>query len=501
MGAFTFNAGQSNYTGEVLEDLLTYTAQENETYKEGLIHIKSGIQKKYALPSVQLGEIIQDHVATPDSSKSKGQYVFAERYLEPNDFMIYFEFNPRDFEQYYKPFQPNGNLVFRELDPKVQATMIRLLMESKAEYINHAIWCAAKAATKAQLTAGNSKTLEIGADDAAGPMKYFDGALARLLMNNAAGSDTEDAKCGKCTIAGTGAFANGAAVEAELFAMWKALPPKVRKKQGLVILMDYNTWDMYNSFLSDKTFKYSDNRQENQHLFQGKRIIPMVALPDDTIVMGVFTTGYDSNLWMGVDYANDENVLQVEKLQANSELYFFKMLLKMDINIVRPKEVIAHIPATVGGGSNPNPAPSQDDEDEETYTQVDAADIFTEVTELYSAVADPTGQNPYEKGWYTKDGDNYEAVSDTVTTPQPDTTYYELKNPYALGWYTKSGSDYSKVGSGVTTPAEGTTYYSTNKNPKTEGWYTRSGDSEPYTFTPTNDTEPADATTYWEKDE
>ena len=60
--------------------------------------------------------------------------------------------------------------------------------------------------------------------------------------------------------------------------------------------------------------------------------------------MGVFTTGVDSNLWMGVDYVNDENVLQVDKLQNNSELYFFKALLKMDVNIVRPSEITAHIP-------------------------------------------------------------------------------------------------------------------------------------------------------------
>ena len=37
---------QNTYAGEVLEDLLTYTAQGNDTYKEGLIHIKSGIQYK-----------------------------------------------------------------------------------------------------------------------------------------------------------------------------------------------------------------------------------------------------------------------------------------------------------------------------------------------------------------------------------------------------------------------------------------------------------------------
>lgn len=343
MPAFSFNAGQSNYTGEVLEDLLTLTAQDNETYKEGLIHIKSGIQKKYALPSVQLGRIIQDHKATPDASQ--GEYVFAERYLEPEDFMVYLEFNPRDFEQYYRPFQPKGNLVFRELDPKVQSTMIRLLMERKVEYINHAIWCSAQATEKAKIASTTgATTLEIGGDDAAGPMKYFNGAIARMLMNYAAASTSEDAKCGQIIVAGTGAFANGAAVETELYTMWQATEPKVRKKAGLVILMDYKSWDVYNKYLSDKTYKYNDNRDENQHRFQGKRIIPMVALPDDTIIMGCFTTGIDSNLWMGVDYANDEEVLQVEKLQANSEMYFFKMLIKMDVNIVRPSEITAHLP-------------------------------------------------------------------------------------------------------------------------------------------------------------
>ena len=95
----TINFTQNSYAGEVLEDLLLYTAQGNDTYKEGLIHIKPGIQYKYTLPSVTLGDVIQDNKPTPVSpTDSKGQYTFRERYLEPNDFMIYVEFNPRDFE-------------------------------------------------------------------------------------------------------------------------------------------------------------------------------------------------------------------------------------------------------------------------------------------------------------------------------------------------------------------------------------------------------------------
>lgn len=71
--------------------------------------------------------------------------------------------------------------------------------------------------------------------------------------------------------------------------------------------------------------KYSDNTKVNEYRFKGKRIVPIVGIPEHTIVLGEFTTGMESNLWMGVDYANDAEVVKVERLQANSELYFFQM--------------------------------------------------------------------------------------------------------------------------------------------------------------------------------
>lgn len=128
---------QNGYNGEVLEDLLTYTAQGNDTFREGLVHIKSGIQHKYTLPAIKLGDVIQDNVPTPLSThgakgaNGENEYQFTERYLEPQEFMVYLEFNPRDYEKYWKFAQPDGNLVFRELDPKIQATMLRLLMDKK----------------------------------------------------------------------------------------------------------------------------------------------------------------------------------------------------------------------------------------------------------------------------------------------------------------------------------------------------------------------------------
>ena len=331
MSSVTF--AQNSYAGEVLEDLLTYTAQGNDTYKEGLIHIKSGIQNKYTLPSISLGDIIQDNKPTPVSpSDSKGEYTFRERYLEPKDFMIYLEFNPRDFEKYWAFAQPDGNLVFRELDPKVQATMLRLLMDKKNAYIGDAIWQSIKGGT-----AGVTGTLTkptTGVDLGAGSYKYYDGAIYRILTNlkeNIAGETA--------VLAGNTELTTGEQVESAMYTMWQKTPYQIRKS-NLVYIMSWELWDLYDQYVTSKQFKYTDNTQVNKYMFKGKRIVPIVGVPECTIVLGNFTTGMDSNLWMGVDYANDTEVLKIDRLQANSELYFFQMRMKMDVNIVRPAEIV-----------------------------------------------------------------------------------------------------------------------------------------------------------------
>ena len=334
---------QNGYNGEVLEDLLTYTAQGNDTFKEGLIHIKSGIQHKYTLPAIRLGDIIQDNVPTPTSShgakgeNGENEYEFTERYLIPQDFMVYLEFNPRDYEKYWKFAQPEGNLVFRELDPKIQATMLRLLMDKKNEYIGNAIWTSSQGCSAAAGITCPSDSIIIGRNKE----KYFDGVVKRIIDNINA-TDRETIAGGQCVLAGNTELPDGAAVEKALYGMWKKCPKQIRKKAGLTFVMNFEQWDAYDQYVSDKMVKYSENTEINRYRFKGKRILPLVGIPEHTIVLGEFTTGMDSNLWMGVDYANDTEVLKVDRLQSNSELFFFQMRMKMDVNIVRPAEIVVH---------------------------------------------------------------------------------------------------------------------------------------------------------------
>lgn len=341
--ADTVNLLQNGYAGEVLEDLLTYTAQGNDTFKEGLIHVKSGIQHKYTLPAVKLGDIIQDNIPTPLSTHgAKGpdgenEYTFTERYLEPQEFMIYLEFNPRDYEKYWKFAQPDGNLVFRELDPKIQATMLRLLIEKKNEYIGNAIWTGAKGGTVSAGITEPADCTKIGSRKE----KYFDGVIKRII-DNVSATDAETLAGGQVIVSGTTELADGEAVEQALYSMWKKCPKQIRKKNNLCYVIGWDSWDLYDQYASNKVYKYSENTETNRYKFKGKRIVPIVGIPEHTIVLADFSTGMDSNLWMGVDYANDTEVVKIDRLQSNSELFFFLARMKMDVNIVRPVEIVIH---------------------------------------------------------------------------------------------------------------------------------------------------------------
>lgn len=357
----TINFAGNTYAGEVLEDLLVYTAKGNETYEAGLVHVKPGIQKRYVLPHIQLGAIIQDNKPTPtstegaaDDSTGFNQYKLSERYLEPQDFMVYLEFNPRDFEEYWRFAQPEGPLVFRELAPEVQKTMLRLLLDRKDQYINDCIWCGKKGGVSSSITEPAGAT-KLGSASAAGPMKYFDGALARVLTNLAAqtatsgGSGTSDEKnevaSGKVILAGSTELTTGKDVENALYAIWKNTPANVRKSKKLKFVMGWDVWDLYDQYLTtQKEYKYVENPDVNRRTFKGKEIVVIDGLPESTIFFGKFSADQDSCLWMAIDYSTDEESVKVERLQANSEMYFFQMRLKMDINIVRPGELVVWTP-------------------------------------------------------------------------------------------------------------------------------------------------------------
>ena len=292
----------TNYSGEVLEQLLTLAATSNEIVEKGLIMVIPGVEKKISLPRLKTGKMLQKRKENPGVEDSKGNFNYDEKSLDPVDFMAFTVFNPRTFENIWRKWQPKGNLVFSELPPEAQNALLaelakRVQFELGDHYVNG----------------------EYGDDDD----HLFNGILTQMAK------DTEVivVDSAESTMLG------------RLKAMRAKIPVAIRNNPDLRILMSVNDFDKYDDELTQRESKNTSETDVNARRYKGITIETLAAWPDDLIVCTLCSPDAGGNLFAAVNLQDDEDVIQIDKISNASELYFFKML-KADTNIAFGEEVV-----------------------------------------------------------------------------------------------------------------------------------------------------------------
>ena len=293
----------TNYNGEVLEQLLTLAATGNELVEKGLIMVIPGVEKKISLPRLKSGKMLQKRKENPGVEDSKGNFNYDEKSLEPKDFMAFTVFNPRAFEQIWRKWQPKGNLVFAELPPEGQnALLAELVKQVKFEL-------------------GDQYVNGVYGDD---DDHLFNGILTQMSK------DTEviisDSK--ETTMLG------------KLKAVRALIPKAIRNNPKLRILMSIDDFDKYDDELTEREAKNASETDVNAQRYKGIKIETLAAWPDGLIVATLCSQGADGNLFAAVNLQDDEDVIQIDKIANASELYFFKMLMKADTNIAFGEETV-----------------------------------------------------------------------------------------------------------------------------------------------------------------
>ena len=308
------------YAGEVLEQLLVRATTGNEIVAGGHIRVQPNVLKKFTIPRMKAGRMLQKRKEQPTEEDSKGDFTIDEKYLEPQDFMAFTTFNPRAFESIWRPFQPTGNLVFSELPANVQSQMLAELakvvdFELGNEFING----------------------EKGVDEG----KYFDGILTRIAAD-------DDVIRVPSPVA-----LEQANIISKLKAVRALIPKAVKKNPNLKLFMSMTDTESYEYELTDKPQKGADYTNMNPERFKGIRIVSMADWPENVIVAAVTSTNLDSNFWAAVALADDADTIQIDKLTNAGEKYFFKMLMKADTNIVFGEDIVLYDgrPAAIAAGS------------------------------------------------------------------------------------------------------------------------------------------------------
>lgn len=294
----------TNYSGEVLETILTKAATGNELVERGLIRMEPGVHTKFSIPRLSVGQTLQKRKETPEGSDAKGNATYSERVIEPKDFMAFVTFNPRSFEQVWRPFQPKGNLVFSQLPPEAQNKLLAEINKTVDYEVGYHLINGEYAAT--------------------GDDKLFNGFVYRIAND----ADKISVTSSETTIVG------------KLKDVRKAIPVTMRNNPRLRILMSVGDSDKYDEELSAQDFKGTNWTDTNPQRFKGIHIESLAEWPDDFIVATLCGEDLGTNLWAACNLVDDPDVIMIDRLTNTSEIYFLKILMKMDTQVAFGEELV-----------------------------------------------------------------------------------------------------------------------------------------------------------------
>jgi hypothetical protein len=300
----------TTYAGEAASGFIVKAITGAQTIQGGHVYVKDGIRKKFTIPRMTVSDIIQDRAATPTTG---GTITVTGQVLEPADFMVYNEFNPRDFEDHWIAQQLSPDLIDRRLPVSAESTIIQEHLKVVANHFDKLIWQ--------------------GDTDLTSNLKYFDGIVKKL---------TEAA----ANVISSPAALTTSNLQAKLELVVDALPAALKYDPTVKIFMNYKTAELYRKIQVAQTNKGVDFTKGAVWEFAGYPVVRIAGMPDDCIVMAKGNSGMDSNLWLGIDSTMDgegnPSSIKFSPLQANSEKWFLKMLMKMDVQIGFPDEAVLY---------------------------------------------------------------------------------------------------------------------------------------------------------------
>lgn len=298
-----------SHSGTVASQFIVPAITGADTVQGGHVYVKDNIKKKFTIPRYELGNIIQDRVPTPTSSV--GTQTVDGKVLDPQDYMIYFEFNPRDFEDHWYSEQLRQELIDRRLPVTVENVVLQETLKTHIAYFDRAIW-------QGSISGGTA------------PYNKFDGIITKAIAD--------------ATVldVGTPTTLTNSNINTEFQKGHALIPNSLKFDPMLKYFVSYKTADLWREFQQNQANKGVDVTSAGIMQINGKRIVPIAGFPDDKYIIAKGSADMSSNLWVGINSNSDETNIRMDFVAKNSELMFVKVLMKADTQIGFGKELVLY---------------------------------------------------------------------------------------------------------------------------------------------------------------
>lgn len=322
--ALTIN--DTSYAGTVEANyMITKATFSMDTVRKGVVYVKDGIKKKHNIPNLDITNVLQTRAATPTSA---GTFVVDKVVIEPQSAMGYVEFNPDDYSEHFYAEQLSKTLLARELPVTAENVMMQLFLNRQFEAIERGMHVGSLGYTTGLTGAGANSQI-----------KYFDGFIRKALV---AGT--------YLPVGSPSAITSGnilAKLDAAIALLPLALladPNRFDKIKFMLSPLDWQKFEIASLALTNKGRDVNGITIPN---YRGFQIVTLAGLPESTFYLTKAFAGVESNLWVGTNSMEDLDV-KLERLQANSELWFMKSLFAFDVQIAKMTEFIMHTTKVAG---------------------------------------------------------------------------------------------------------------------------------------------------------
>jgi hypothetical protein len=217
--------------------------------------------------------------------------------------MIYIpDINPRVFENAWREFQPKGSLPDKVSDPNIQRVFAEVVLKQAQNQIGRLVW------------QGDDSLA------ASSPLHFFDGFVTRAV-GSATNIDVTNI---------------GTITEANVITILKncdaAVPDALYEDPDMIVHMNTGDFRKYQNAVRALTYKGQGPAEAVPAIVNSREIRHYSGLPANNVLICKASTGTDSNLYAGVDGANDVENFKIERLRPEGEHFFLKALFKMDVN-------------------------------------------------------------------------------------------------------------------------------------------------------------------------
>lgn len=301
------------FIGTPVPQLISDLVLGAESIDKGIVHAFSDKRDKvYLNRFVAANHKLGARVATPVTAA--GAMTKDEKTITPANLMFYDEFDPRDFEGDWEFLWTQGPSVSAEAASALWNAIRDTVATSVNSDLEEGIW-------QGDTGSGSAWLAE------------FDGYLKLL---------DADGTVNTVTPAGAITAVNVIAI---LEAVVKACPAAVQEMSSPAIIMSHTDKYLYREAARALDFKGTNIDTAIQDMFGGFLIVSTHGMPAGRIVMGNIGSGDQSNFKASHWMDSDRNNVKIERLQANSDLFFVKVALDFGVNTVFGKEIVTYATA------------------------------------------------------------------------------------------------------------------------------------------------------------